>query len=157
MLGISLSLGLCDGTNEGLPDKLVGTLGCEDGIPLRVGCAEVEGDSDGTYVRTEVFVGDQVFVGSEVGDGDNGGPDLGGGFVGRDLDVGDEVVVGSGVGLFMTVGDGVLVWLEVGPDVAVGDKVGVGQFVTAHHGPDLLVGWLLFSQAVFRNIFVTAS
>ena len=47
MLGISLSLGLCDGTNEGLPDKLGGTLGCEDGIPLRDGCAEVVGDSDG--------------------------------------------------------------------------------------------------------------
>ena len=29
-----------------------------------------------------MFVGDQVLVGLEVGDGDNGGPDLGGGFVG---------------------------------------------------------------------------
>ena len=47
------------------------------------------------------------------------------------------------------VGFPVLVGLVVvGPNVTVGDKVGVGQVVTAHHGPYSLVGWFVFMQLV---------
>ena len=84
-------------------------------------------------------VGDCVTVGASV--------------EGKAVAVGDSVAVGNkvAVGSDVAVGDEV----AVGPELAVGDRVGVRQFVTAHHGPDLLVGWFLFWHAVWRNIIAT--
>ena len=105
----------------------------------------------GAAVGPEVAVGNKVAFGPDVGGKDNFGPDLGRGIVGPDVALGNEVVVGPDVGPDVAVGDEV----AVGPELAVGDRVGVRQFVTAHHGPDLLVGWFLFWHAVWRNIIAT--
>ena len=51
-VGEAVTVGPDVGLEESVGAKVVvgtdmDTLGCEDGIPLRDGCAEVEGDSDG--------------------------------------------------------------------------------------------------------------
>ena len=81
--------------------------------------------------------------------------------MGEEVAVGPVVVVGNKVvvGPDVTVGDEV----KVGPDVTVGDEVGdkvggggLGQSVTAHHGPHLLVGSLApLAHAVRTNIAPT--
>ena len=80
--------------------------------------------------------------------------------MGEEVAVGPVVVVGNKVvvGPDVTVGDEV----KVGPDVTVGDEVGdkvggggLGQSVTAHHGPHLLVGPSLLAHAVLTNITST--
>ena len=77
MLGTPLALGLCDGTDEGLPDKLGAALGCDDGTTLSLGPCVDEGIPELVGDALGCELGEPETLGSSETT-DDGDPDVDG-------------------------------------------------------------------------------